>query len=158
MTDAELARSVAVEAGELLKSLRASSGLEGKALGALGDRDANTLILDRLRAARPDDFILSEESVDDRARCAASRVWIVDPLDGTREYASGSSEWAVHIGLAIDGRPPSARCRCPTAIRSLRPTTCLPSILPARRAFVLSSVAAAHPISRLASANGWARS
>ncbi|MDZ7280723.1 3'(2'),5'-bisphosphate nucleotidase CysQ [Sphingomonas sanguinis] len=105
MTDAELARSVAVEAGALLKTLRASSGLEGKALGALGDRDANTLILHRLRAARPNDFILSEESADDRARCAASRVWIVDPLDGTREYASGSSEWAVHIGLAIDGRP-----------------------------------------------------
>ncbi|MDQ1230586.1 3'(2'),5'-bisphosphate nucleotidase CysQ [Sphingomonas sp. SORGH_AS_0879] len=105
MTDAELARSVAIEAGELLKDLRASSGLDGAALGALGDRDANTLILDRLRAARPDDFILSEESVDDRARCAARRVWIVDPLDGTREYASGSDEWAVHIGLAIDGRP-----------------------------------------------------
>ncbi len=105
MSDAELARSIAVEAGELLRHLRASSGLEGKALGALGDRDANILILDRLRAARPDDFILSEESVDDRARCAARRVWIVDPLDGTREYATGSDEWAVHIGLAIDGCP-----------------------------------------------------
>lgn len=128
MTDAELARSVAIEAGELLKSIRASSGLEGKALGAMGDRDANTLILERLRAARPDDFILSEESVDDRARCAASRVWIVDPLDGTREYASGSTEWAVHIGLAVDGRPRWARCRCPIAIRSSRPTTCLPHI------------------------------
>ncbi|MGE7204137.1 3'(2'),5'-bisphosphate nucleotidase CysQ [Sphingomonas sp. NPDC019816] len=105
MTDAELARAVAVEAGQLLKAIRASSGLEGAALGALGDRDANTLILDRLRAQRPDDFILSEESIDDRTRCAARRVWIVDPLDGTREYAGGSSEWAVHIGLAVDGRP-----------------------------------------------------
>lgn len=105
MTDAELARAVAVEAGALLKAIRTSSGLDGAALGALGDRDANTLILDRLHAERPDDFILSEESIDDRARCAARRVWIVDPLDGTREYASGSSEWAVHIGLAIDGRP-----------------------------------------------------
>ncbi|WP_230482880.1 3'(2'),5'-bisphosphate nucleotidase CysQ [Sphingomonas sp. Leaf21] len=105
MTDAELARSVAIAAGELLRDIRASSGLTGAPLGALGDRDANALILDRLRAARPDDFILSEESVDDRARCAARRVWIVDPLDGTREYASGSDEWAVHIGLAVDGRP-----------------------------------------------------
>lgn len=105
MTDAELARSVAIEAGDLLKAIRATSGLAGAALGARGDRDANMLILDRLRAARPNDFILSEESVDDRARCGASRVWIVDPLDGTREYASGSSEWAVHIGLAINGRP-----------------------------------------------------
>ncbi|MDQ1156496.1 3'(2'), 5'-bisphosphate nucleotidase [Sphingomonas sp. SORGH_AS 950] len=105
MTDAELARAIAVEAGALLRDLQVSGGLEGAALGARGDRDANTLILDRLRAARPDDFILSEESLDDRARCAASRVWIVDPLDGTREYAEGSDEWAVHIGLAIDGRP-----------------------------------------------------
>ena len=53
----------------------------------------------------PDDFILSEESADDRARCAARRVWIVDPLDGTREYAEGRDDWAVHVGLAIDGRP-----------------------------------------------------
>jgi len=105
VTDAELARSVALEAGHLLEAIRASSGLDGAALGKKGDRDANTLILDRLRAARPNDFILSEESVDDRARCAAERVWIVDPLDGTREYASGSDEWAVHIGLAIGRRP-----------------------------------------------------
>lgn len=136
MTDAELARSVAIAAGALLRDLRTSSGLSGAALGDLGDRDANTLILDRLRAARPDDFILSEESVDDGARCAARRVWIVDPLDGTREYAGGSDEWAVHIGLAIDGRPalgavavpdrdqvfatddlPRTRAPCPSGLR-----------------------------------------
>jgi 3'(2'), 5'-bisphosphate nucleotidase len=105
VTDAELARAIAVEAGELLQQIRREPGLTGAALGAKGDRDANTLILDRLHAARPDDFILSEESIDDRARCAAQRVWIVDPLDGTREYADGSDEWAVHIGLAVDGKP-----------------------------------------------------
>ncbi|WP_302181090.1 inositol monophosphatase family protein, partial [Salmonella enterica] len=85
-------------AGALLKELRDHGGFEGAALGQKGDRDANSLILDRLHAARPDDFILSEEALDDRARCAARRVWIVDPLDGTREYAMGSDEWAVHIG------------------------------------------------------------
>ena len=91
-----------------------SEGSEaGKALGVRGDRDANSLILERLRAARPDDFILSEESVDDRARCAARRVWIVDPLDGTREYSEGLDDWAVHIGLAIDGRPHTAAVSLP---------------------------------------------
>jgi 3'(2'), 5'-bisphosphate nucleotidase len=105
VTDVELARSVAEEAGALLLAIRARGTATGKALGDIGDREANDLILARLRAARPDDFILSEESIDDTARCAAERVWIVDPLDGTRDYADGLDDWAVHIGLAIGGRP-----------------------------------------------------
>lgn len=114
MTDAELARAVAVEAGALLTTIRAESLLTGKALGDAGDAQANMLILDRLRAARPDDFILSEESLDDRARCAASRVWIVDPLDGTREFVGGSGDWAVHVGLAIDGVPVTGAVAVPS--------------------------------------------
>ena len=113
MTDAELARAVADEAGVLLLAIRADGRDAGKALGARGDAEANQLIIERLRAARPGDFILSEESVDDRARCAARRVWIVDPLDGTREYAEGLDDWAVHIGLAIDGRPHTAAVALP---------------------------------------------
>ncbi len=105
LTDAELARSIALEAGALLRAIRTRDNVSGKAMGDAGDREANALIIDRLRAARPDDFILSEEALDDGERCAASRVWIVDPLDGTREYADGRNDWAVHIGLAIDGRP-----------------------------------------------------
>lgn len=105
MTDAELARSIALEAGELLQAIRARGDAAGKALGDAGDREANALIIARLRAERPDDYILSEEALDDGRRCAASRVWIVDPLDGTREYAEGLDDWAVHIGLAVDGRP-----------------------------------------------------
>lgn len=104
MTDAELAADIAGEAGELLRSLQ-NCGLTGAELGDRGDREANTLILARLRAARPDDFILSEEAADDLARCAASRVWVVDPLDGTREYAAGRDDWAVHIGLSVEGIP-----------------------------------------------------
>lgn len=99
MTDAELARDVATEAGALL--LRIQNECAG---GDRGDREANALILDRLRAARPDDAILSEESADDPARLARSRVWIVDPLDGTREFAERRDDWAVHIALAVDGR------------------------------------------------------
>ena len=105
MSDATLARAIADEAGALLLALRERGGCSGKELGARGDREANALIIDRLRAARPDDFILSEESLDDPARCAVSRVWIVDPLDGTREYAEGLDDWAVHVALAIEGRP-----------------------------------------------------
>jgi 3'(2'), 5'-bisphosphate nucleotidase len=103
--DATLAAAIAEEAGALLQAIRAEGRETGKALGDRGDREANMLILARLAAARPGDFILSEESVDDRRRCAATRVWIVDPLDGTREYADGLDDWAVHIGLAIGGRP-----------------------------------------------------
>ena len=103
--DATLAAAIAEEAGALLHAIRAEGRETGKALGDRGDREANTLILARLAAARPGDFILSEESVDDRRRCAATRVWIVDPLDGTREYADGLDDWALHIGLAIGGRP-----------------------------------------------------
>ena len=105
MNDTELARSIAQEAGALLLALRSSGEHVGRELGDQGDARANALILARLHAARPNDFVLSEESVDDRARCAASRVWIVDPLDGTREYCDGIDDWAVHIGLAVDGRP-----------------------------------------------------
>ncbi|WP_338154164.1 inositol monophosphatase family protein, partial [Sphingomonas koreensis] len=54
---------------------------------------------------RPDDPVLSEESADDPIRLASRRVWIVDPLDGTREFAEGREDWAVHIALAIDGAP-----------------------------------------------------
>jgi 3'(2'), 5'-bisphosphate nucleotidase len=105
VTDAELAASIAGEAGALLLAIRAERAQTGHALGDRGDREANALILARLAAARPEDFVLSEESVDDRRRCGARRAWIVDPLDGTRDYADARDDWAVHVGLAIDGRP-----------------------------------------------------
>lgn len=100
--DADLARDLARQAGELLLEVRRSS-LSGTALGDEGDRCANRFILDALKAERPDDAILSEEVADDPARLAARRVWIVDPLDGTREYSAGRDDWAVHVALAIDG-------------------------------------------------------
>ena len=100
MNDAALARAVAKEAGALLL------GIQRDCAGGLrGDREANALILARLRAARPWDAVLSEESADDPLRLEARRVWIVDPLDGTREFAERRADWAVHIGLAIDGFP-----------------------------------------------------
>jgi 3'(2'), 5'-bisphosphate nucleotidase len=103
MTDAELAAHLAACAGRLLLEVRASGIFEGKALGIAGDQVANQFLVHALRAARPDDGLLSEESKDTEERLAKSRVWIVDPVDGTREYGEERADWAVHVGLAIDG-------------------------------------------------------
>ena len=76
---------------------------EGKALGQAGDETANQFLVHALRSARPDDGLLSEESRDTAERLGKSRVWIVDPVDGTREYGEERDDWAVHVGLAVDG-------------------------------------------------------
>jgi 3'(2'), 5'-bisphosphate nucleotidase len=98
--DRVLAGELATAAGQLLLQIRAESDLRGKELGAEGDRRSNDLLLERLAAARPDDKVLSEESADDKSRLHAERVWIVDPVDGTREYGTdGHTDWAVHVAL-----------------------------------------------------------
>ncbi len=104
-SDEALAERLAAAAGEILITLRATGAFEGKELGQQGDEQANAMLMRELRAARPDDAILSEEEKDSAARCAFSRVWVVDPLDGTREYGEGRTDWAVHVALAIDGVP-----------------------------------------------------
>jgi 3'(2'), 5'-bisphosphate nucleotidase len=103
MTDAELAAHLAACAGRILVEVRASGLFAGKALGTAGDQVANQFLVHALRTARPDDGLLSEESKDTEERLGKSRVWIVDPVDGTREYGEERADWAVHVGLAIDG-------------------------------------------------------
>jgi 3'(2'), 5'-bisphosphate nucleotidase len=103
LDDAALAAHLAAEAGRLLIDVREGAGLAGKPLGVAGDAAANRYLCDALRAARPDDGLLSEEEKDNPARLAKSRVWIVDPVDGTREYSEGRADWAVHVALAVDG-------------------------------------------------------
>lgn len=105
ITDIELARAIACGAGELLLTLQRSPMFVGKALGKVGDRIANAFILEALREHRPIDAVLSEEAQDSDARHNSSRVWIVDPLDGTREFGEMRADWAVHIALAIGGQP-----------------------------------------------------
>lgn len=105
ITDAELAARLAAEAGRLLIAVREESGLAGKALGQAGDEAANRLLCEAIRTARPADGLLSEEEKDNPARLAKGRAWIVDPLDGTREYSEGRADWAVHVALAVDGVP-----------------------------------------------------
>lgn len=104
MNDLELARQIADTAGRLLIDLRSSGLYAGKELGKAGDAIANAFIMQALRSHRPADAILSEEERDSHARLHSSRVWIVDPLDGTREYGEERADWAVHVALAIDGR------------------------------------------------------
>ena len=103
MTDAELALKLAETAGQLLLTLRQSGLVTGKALGAAGDAVAHQFLVQALAHQRPDDGVLSEEGAADPARLQKSRVWIVDPLDGTREYSEARPDWAVHVALAIDG-------------------------------------------------------
>lgn len=105
MTDEDLAAHLAEEAGRLLVAQRRGSILQGGALGHVADQVANAFILTGLAEWRPGDAILSEESPDDLARLSAARVWIIDPLDGTREYSEGRDDWAVHVALAIGGEP-----------------------------------------------------
>ena len=101
LTDAALAADLAEEAGRLLLAVRDEVGFDfPPALGDAGDVRANALLLRRLRAERPNDAVLSEEAHDDLKRLHADRVWIIDPLDGTREFSMPRREdWAVHVAL-----------------------------------------------------------
>ena len=102
--DTKLAAALAEAAGQIALAVRASGLVEGRGLGDAGDKAANAFLMPALRQHRPDDAILSEESEDSAERLSRKRVWIVDPVDGTREFAEGRSDWAVHVGLSIDGQ------------------------------------------------------
>jgi 3'(2'), 5'-bisphosphate nucleotidase len=105
--DHALAARAATEAGRLLVTLRQElfdAGEHPSSMGDIGDRQAHLFLLDLLRRESPGDAILSEEGRDDLSRLASERVWIVDPVDGTREFSEpGRTDWAVHVALAIDG-------------------------------------------------------
>jgi 3'(2'), 5'-bisphosphate nucleotidase len=97
--DDRLARDLATEAGRRLLALRSAGG-DPDMLREAGDRRSHEFLAGELARLRPDDAVLSEEGRDDPARLSASRVWIVDPLDGTREFGdAGRTDWAVHVAL-----------------------------------------------------------
>ena len=101
--DHALAAWLATVAGEELLQVRAA-GLEGRELKDAGDQRSHELLMQLLATHRPDDAVLSEEGKDDPARLTASRVWIVDPVDGTREFSEPPrDDWAVHVALWADG-------------------------------------------------------
>src|SRR5438270_7584897 len=114
-TDASVAADLATRAGELLLRLRSRMGFgEPDSLRDAGDQHSHEFLVAELERLRPEDVVLSEEGADDRARLDADRVWIVDPLDGTREFGEeGRTDWAVHVALAIDGRIEAAAVALP---------------------------------------------
>ena len=101
MTDHQLAADLATRAGTLLLTVREElAGATAEERKAAGDKRSHDFLMAELGAARPDDVVLSEEGVDNPARLTAKRVWIVDPLDGTREFSElGRDDWAVHVAL-----------------------------------------------------------
>jgi 3'(2'), 5'-bisphosphate nucleotidase len=124
-SDHELARLAALEAGRTLLALRAELGFEDpKRLRDQGDRTSHDLLMRLLAAQRPDDAVLSEEGIDDPARLGAKRVWIVDPLDGTREYGEeGRTDWAVHVALIEHGDVVASAVALPVMTTSPAPRT-----------------------------------
>lgn len=101
--DHRAAAELATAAGELLLKVR-SNGATGTALKDAGDGAAQELLAELLAQRFPDDAVLSEEAVDDKGRLGAERVWIIDPLDGTREFAElDRVDWAVHVALVVGG-------------------------------------------------------
>lgn len=141
MSDAQLAAHLAEVAGRILIEVRDAGIFDAKALGRAGDQTANQFLVHALREARPGDGLLSEEERDNHARLDRHRVWIVDPVDGTREYGEARVDWAVHVGLAIDRKPAVGAVALPglgggTVVRSDQPKAIPPA--PERLRMVVS--------------------
>jgi 3'(2'), 5'-bisphosphate nucleotidase len=105
MTDHAVAARLATEAGTLLLKIRAELADATEAeRKAMGDKRSHDFLMDALASERPGDAVLSEEGVDSPLRLTAERVWIVDPLDGTREFSElDRDDWAVHVALWQSG-------------------------------------------------------
>jgi 3'(2'), 5'-bisphosphate nucleotidase len=104
-SDHEVAARLATEAGQLLLAVREELADATEAeRKAAGDKRSHDYLMEALARERPDDAVLSEEGVDDPVRLSSQRVWIVDPLDGTREFSElGREDWAVHVALWQSG-------------------------------------------------------
>ncbi len=119
-TDHEVSREIASEAGRLLVELRLSvpESADGRWLRDQGDARSHRMIMARLAELRPDDAILSEEGKDNQERLGHQRVWVIDPLDGTREFGEPPrDDWAVHVALCVDGQPVAGSVALPAQQR-----------------------------------------
>ena len=116
--DHEFARNAAAEAGKLLLKTReeaSHSSMPAEELGSAGDALSNELLIEMISKTFPDDAIISEEDTEDPIRHTKDRVWIIDPLDGTREYCiEGRSDWAVHVALVHAENPVAAAVSLPS--------------------------------------------
>jgi 3'(2'), 5'-bisphosphate nucleotidase len=129
--DVEVAAETARAAAAVLTGLRAEGRLSGRQLGDAGDAAAQAAIAGVLAQRRPGDAVFSEEAVDDRRRLTAARVWIVDPLDGTREYGEvPRPDWAVHVALWAVGELIAAAVALP-ALGEVLVTDPAPAVPPA---------------------------
>ncbi|MBD0024550.1 3'(2'),5'-bisphosphate nucleotidase CysQ [Gordonia pseudamarae] len=127
LSDAELAARIARGAGEILLGVRHGELLTARHLGDVGDTMAQAWIAAVLARHRPADAVLSEEAADVGDRATADRVWIIDPLDGTRQFAAGSDEWAVHVALTENGKVTQAAVSLPARGQVFRSDTVAPA-------------------------------
>ncbi len=141
MSDHDVARRLATEAGQLLLNVRTeladATAAERK---SAGDKRSHDFLMEVLAAERPDDAVLSEEGVDDPVRLSAERVWIVDPLDGTREFSElGRDDWAVHVALWQSGELVAGAVALPAQGLTLAtPDVAAPPVAPATPRVVVS--------------------
>jgi 3'(2'), 5'-bisphosphate nucleotidase len=135
LSDAAAARQIASAAGDLLLELRRglARGAAPDVIRAEGDRRSHALIASLLRDAFPADAVLSEEDADAVTPRDNGRVWIVDPLDGTREFGEGGRrDWAVHVALAVDGVLTAGAVALPARAGAVHATEPAPSPPPVR--------------------------
>ena len=132
VSDDRVAEDLAYRAGQLLLEVRGREVADATELKALGDSVSHEFLMAALAEQRPDDRVLSEEGKDDARRLSADRVWIVDPLDGTREFSeAGRTDWAVHVALWERGVLTAGAVALPARGRTL--STVEPPSLPERK-------------------------
>jgi 3'(2'), 5'-bisphosphate nucleotidase len=141
VSDDQLAAELATRAGELLLDVRAELAQASEAeRKAAGDKRSHDFLMEALAAARPGDAVLSEEGADNPVRLSADRVWIVDPLDGTREFSElGRDDWAVHVALWQSGELVAGAVALPAqGITLATPTVSPPPAMPDKPRIVVS--------------------
>ncbi|GAA1071903.1 3'(2'),5'-bisphosphate nucleotidase CysQ [Tsukamurella spumae] len=126
LSDIDLAAEIADGAGRILQAIRHGSLLDDGVLGDTGDRLAQAWIAQVLHRYRPHDAVLSEEAPDSTARLSADRVWVIDPLDGTRDYAAHRPDYAVHVALTRGGQPVQSAVSLPAMGQVFRSDTVEP--------------------------------
>jgi 3'(2'), 5'-bisphosphate nucleotidase len=156
VSDHDDAARYAADAGRRLLDLRADHASAKAELGDAGDALANRSLLELLRRDHPGDRVLSEESADDPRRLEADRVWIIDPLDGTREFTeAGRTDWAVHVALWARGRGLDAGAVALPAQGCVLSTAAPPTVPPpdgGRRRVVVSRTRPPEAAGRIAAA------